>query len=182
MPLGTPVSAGVPTGSAAGNVKHFTGIANRWVTVIDAVAGGTGGMEIQDAGVAPGTGTITDPDGEITSSTRHICRVNGRGSIIEARMKYDDGDTRANTALVRVFGRAGNDAWMRLRLVGSANSQGTILTSTADPEDGTFAYTITTALSRWDLYGCDQFLVGVENNYEFLGGNEDRASLQARVV
>lgn len=184
MPLGTPVSAGPPTGSASGNVRHFTGIANEWKTVISASATpGSGGLQVQDVGVPPAAGTITNPDTEITDSTRVMCHIQGRGSTVECRMGYDDGDTIPNSVVIRVFGRAGNDQWMRLKRVGQASaSQGTITSAATDASDGTLNYTNVIATARFQLLGCDTILIGVENNYAMLGGTPQAAFLQARVV
>lgn len=152
---------------------RVSSVVSFWSVVIDA-----GGMTVQDAS------PITNPDLEITASTRHIISGDNEQSVFLAlRMAYDDGLASITDPIVKVFGRA-SDAqdWEILRNK-AGSITGTIATDTTnDVSDGTLNWTTTHADNNvWDRNGCNEFLVGVETALAGFGDTSN-AYLEMRAI
>lgn len=170
MAIGEPVVANKQT---VDRIVRPAQVPAPWTTVID-----IGGMIVQDAAA------ITDPTGEIITSTRHILNVKKSGTILRARMAYDDGDTLTTSPIVVAFGRYdANEVWQKLtNKAGITAVTMTVVTST-DVSDGTLNFTdVDPEDHAWDLDGCDAVLFGVQTIYAVSGGSAALASLQARVI
>lgn len=149
MALGTTIdNKAVP--NKEGNINQS--MTSGWVTVISA-----GGPATQDAA------TITNPDTQITTSTRSIFRRRGAGTILLLRLGYDDGLTSITNPIVKVFGRTDLNTWMVLKDV-AGNLTVTLTTAAStDVADGTLLYTAAdVASTSIDCLGCEEILIGVQ--------------------
>jgi hypothetical protein len=130
--------------------------------------------------------SIIDPATLAADGRLVFRRVDGNGTNVRARMRYDDGITAITTDVVVVlFGRfssEGVDFWQPLR-----NKDGDFEVTVAavvasDVEDGTDAYTtpgITT--HTWDTDGCDEFFWGVKTAF-LATGDETTAAMQSKFL
>lgn len=158
-----------PTDSPA---VHIASAVSRWVIAIDA-----GGMDDQDAA------TITNPTAQITDSSRHILRREGRrGTFITARLVYDKGLSSITAPKVKLFGRPSpDDAWELLTSkAGGLNA--TITPDTANNAgNGVMNFTTPDQSAHvWDCLGCNEFLFGVETALAATG-DVTTARLEAKI-
>lgn len=101
----------------------------------------------------------------ITTVTRRILRVRGRGTTVRLVMRYDDALSAITDPVVRVFGRgSADDVWWRVLSNKAAANAVTITTDpTNDVQDGTYKYTTPHPDNQaLDLDGCDDILIGVQ--------------------
>lgn len=171
MALGTPVEADT-SNSCIGGAQHD--VFCPWQTIIDA-----GGATVQDAA------TITNPDTNITASTRHIYQKNQNspslGRFLQARLRYDDGISAATSPIVVCFGRAKDGvAWTPIKTRGGDRTATLTIDQTYDVQDGTYGYTTPDASdSTWETTGFDEFILGIETAFAATG-TTTTALIQAR--
>jgi len=143
-----------------------------WQTVITA-----GGPAVQDAA------SITNPETQITSSTRSIFNRKGAGTHLLLRLKYDSTLTAITSPVVKVFGRTGADAWQLLYSKGGNLVETLTTDTTNDARDGTFNYTTPSfSVHVWDCLGCDSLIVGVQTAFAGATGSVATATVQAKVI
>lgn len=149
-------------------------IINQWVDVIDA-----GGIRTADNGGSD----ITNPDDQIDGLTKHIAKINKRGTFLQVRLKYDDGLTGITNPVIQIFGRYNSDdQWQRLRNLSDSIDITLTTNLTVDVTDGTFLYTDPLFNAQTvDLNATDEFLVGVKTNL-IAGGDASTAILQAKLI
>ena len=153
-------------------------IAFPWVQIIDA-----GGITTADNGGSD----IEDPDDQIDGLSKHILKVNRKGSFLQVRMKYDDSATGLTDPVVQIFGRYnGDEMWQRLRNLSSSPSINVTIVTDQDANDvtdGTFKYTDPLFDAQTvDLNATDEILVGVKTNFSSTGGITNNAVLQAKLI
>jgi len=150
----------------------------KWFTVMTA-----GGINVQDAA------TITDPDAEIVSASNSIIRVDGAGTLLMLRMKYDDGITGPTEPIIKVFGRLANrnsasetDDWMILANKVNNISVTIDIALSTDVSDGTWNWTHPHWDAHvWDLAGCNEVLIGVETALAATG-TVNTATVEAKIM
>lgn len=129
---------------------------------------------------------ITDPEGQITDSSRKIIRRDNRmGTLLGVRMKYAHSGTVLTNPVTKVFGRtaggAGTAQW-QLLLSRLRSETCTILTSASDINiSGTKFTTPDTDAHYFDTQGCNEFLIGVEVKLTVTGTASD-AALQVKII
>lgn len=170
MPLGADLTA------KSDPVRHngsFTPVSMSaaWQTVID-----PGGVTVQDAA------TITNPDTQITASTRHKLLRGARGTSLLLRMRYDDALTVTTAPVVKVFGKSSGDVAWQLLKTRAAALNATLSVNAADTTDGTDKFTIADFDTlAWDCLGCDTFLVGIETALAGTG-TTSTATIEAKLI
>ncbi len=158
-------------------ISRPVSIAFPWVQVMDA-----GGITSADNSGSD----ITDPDAQIDGLTKHILKVNRKGSFLQVRMKYDDGLTAITNPVIQIFGRYnGDEMWQRLRTLSFfPGIDVTIVTAqdATDVTDGTFKYTDPLFDAQTvDLNATDEILIGVKTNLSGTGVTST-AILQAKLI
>lgn len=156
-------------------ISRPTAIAFPWVQVIDA-----GGITTADNGGSD----ITDPDAQIDGLTKHVLKVNRKGTFLQVRLVYDDGLTSITDPVIQIFGRYNDEEmWQRLRSLSDLHDV-TLVTdqTTADVTDGTLKYTDPKFDAQTiDLDATDEILVGVKTNLSGTGVT-NTAVLQAKLI
>ena len=152
-------------------------IVSEWVSAIDA-----GGIATTDNGGSD----ITNPDDQIDGLTRHILKVNKRGTFLQVRLVYDDGLASITDPVVQIFGRySGSEMWQRLRNMSSSPLINVTLVTDQDANDvtdGTFKYTDPLFKAQTvDLNATDEVLIGVKTALAGTG-TVSTAVLQAKLI
>lgn len=169
MPLGTTITVR-PANLSLGAAETSNSCV--WTTIIDA-----GGPAVQDAAA------ITNPDTQITASTRHrFDRDNHMGRFIQARLVYDDGITSPVSPILKLFGRSYSDeAWTAKKNRAGAVSGELTIDQTNDAQDGTYGYTTPdSAESTWEISGENEFIFGVETAHSATG-TVSTSKIQVRI-
>ncbi len=129
---------------------------------------------------------ITDPEGQITNSSRKIIRRDNRmGTLLGVRMKYGHTGVVTVNPVAKIFGRtaagAGSAQW-QLLLSRLRSETCTLLTSASDVNiSGTKYTTPDTDAHYFDTQGCNEFLIGVEVAIAVTGSTVD-AALQVKII
>lgn len=154
-----------------GAIAFPSSLVSGWSFAISA-----GGMTIQDAP------TITNPESQITSSTRIKLNKGSRGALLLLSMGYSSGLSGITSPVVKVFGRTAGDRWQTLKSRGGNLVETLTATAATDDTDGTLSYTIPDfAVTAWDCLGCDQLIVGIQTALAGTG-TTSTAFLQAKVI
>jgi len=140
------------------------------------VGPGVSYLKVQDAA------TVTDPDTQITSSTRQVFgRVFTPGTFLGLRMRYVNKPVSTDP-VIKVFGRTRQPdgtagPWQILKnRLGDASV--TIVTDDSDiVSDIGYATTADPEASYYDVQGCNEFIVGVE-----IACSDEDAALDAKFL
>ncbi len=149
-------------------------MAHEWKDAIDA-----GGITAADNSGSD----ITNPTSQIDGLTKHILKINKRGTFLQVRLVYDDGLTSITDPVIQIFGRYDStNQWQRLRNLSDLVDV-TLTTSTSlDVSDGTLLYTDPRFnLHTIDLNATDEILIGVKTNLSGTGVT-NTAILQAKLI
>lgn len=142
-------------------------IRGKWREVIAA-----GGVDDADAG------TITNPETEITDSTRRLIRKDGAGTYLALRLGYDD--TPSTDPVVKLFGRHSEDEPWELVPNRNGDLSQALEAAGTDVSDGTLKYTtVDPDLHVYDVGGFGELVVGIET--ALAGTNAADAIIQARL-
>jgi hypothetical protein len=151
--------------------------ATQWATVIEAT-------------YADDADTETDPDDLAVKAGHHVFNINGFGTMIMARLAYDDAVSSVTADIVvEAFGRTGgrvkdadSDEWMRLPTRdGSTSAELTIANST-DHDDGASNFTqVDKDAHVWDLMGCDEVVFKVATALN-TNGDDAVAYVEAKII
>lgn len=158
-------------------------LTSQWVTALTA-----GTVATQDGS----SGVVTDPDS--LSKTTHIrlSRENQLGSVILARLGYDDGLTGITDPVLVCFGRTGiraadgsvtYDEWQLLPTMEDTPAfESTLTTDATDVTDGTLLYTTPDRKANaWDCMGCNEFVFAVKTALSGTG-TVTNAIVQAKII
>ncbi len=138
-----------------------------------------GGLVVADAGA--GT-LITNVETQIVHATRQIFEC-PEGTSLALMLASASGSNVAQAPIPNVFGRSrAGKPWQRLRNRANADSgvNCTIAVTNNDVRDGTLRYSSPDLDKNiWDMNGCRQFIVGLEQVLDN-GGQEASAVLLAK--
>ena len=152
-----------------------TAIAHEWKDAI-----GAGGIASTDNGGSD----ITNPTSQIDGLTKHLLKINKRGTFLQVRLVYDDGLTSITDPVVQIFGRYSDEQmWQRLRTLSNLHDV-TLVTdqTTADVTDGTDKFTDPLFDAQTiDLNATDEILIGVKTALAGTG-TVSTAVLQAKLI
>jgi len=152
-----------------------TAIAHEWKDAI-----GAGGIASTDNG----GNDITNPTSQIDGLTKHLLKINKRGTFLQVRLVYDDGLTSITDPVVQIFGRYSDEQmWQRLRTLSNLHDV-TLVTdqTTADVTDGTDKFTDPLFDAQTiDLNATDEILIGVKTALAGTGVT-NTAVLQAKLI
>ena len=125
---------------------------------------------------------ITNPDTQLVTGTRNVLKINKRGTFMQFRVSYDDGLSSITDMVIQVFGRFDKDEpWQRLKNLNDSVDV-TVVTASADVEDGTLKYTDPDAQDQTvDLNATDEVIVRVKTALAATG-DPSTAVLHAKVI
>ena len=151
-----------------------TAIAHEWKEAM-----GTGGITATDNS----GNDVTNPTGQIDGLTKHILKINKRGTFLQVRLVYDDGLSSITDPVIQIFGRYDNtNQWQRLRNLSDLIDITLTTNTSVDVADGTFLYTDPRFnLHTIDLNATDEIIIGVKTNLSGTGVTNN-AVLQAKLI
>lgn len=155
-------------------ISRPVSIAFPWVQVMDA-----GGITSADNSGSD----ITNPTAQIDGLTKHILKINKRGTFLQVRLVYDDGLTSITDPVIQIFGRYDStNQWQRLRNLSDSVDVTLTTSASLDVSDGTSLYTDPRFnLHTIDLNATDEIIIGVKTNLSGTGVT-NTAVLQAKLI
>lgn len=149
---------------------------SQWVSAIVS-SGANTGPAVADAS------PITNPTTQVTSSTRRIVRREEvSGTYLLVRLGYASAASDITSPIINVFGRTGSDDWEKLpNINGDFNA-----TLTADEDNdignGTLRFTSVGDDQKFDMNGCEEFLIGVDTAYAAVTNEGTNSIIQVKGV
>lgn len=130
--------------------------------------------------------TIISPE-LLATDTRLFETQAGRGTIIRARFRYDDGLTTPVAPIVKLFGRKktadDSEVFQPIRNKSGDISVTLTISESTDVTDGTYQYTTPDLDAHsWDCDGFDEFLFGIETAHSAAAGTVTSNAIQVRVI